>query len=555
MDGPSYQRIIDIIQKVNRIAVGTRLEDLLDRALDLFLEVACAEAGTLYLYDAAGDELIFRVVRGDPDSQRLIGARLPSDQGIAGAALWSGEPLFVPDITRDPRWNRTLGELNTLRLSSVYCLPLLLHDLPIGVVQVFNLPASAVDQDDDMALLQLLANAMVGGIAQARLLEEAQRRERRMSALVDVISRLTSTLDRQDLLTLIMNHASELLDVEATSVWELDEQRGVVVPFVATGTHSEQLKGVTVRVGEGLIGECVATGQRVLVQDARDDQRHNKAIDDQTGFQTRTVLTVPLRAPSIELGAERGEIPAHTIGGAQAINKRDASAFTADEIALFEVFASQAATVLQLSQLYSDTYALMMGMIKALAGAVDARDRHNRGHSQRVSDASVAIAQELGLSREQIYHVRIGSLLHDIGKIGIPDAILDKPGRLTDEELIEMRSHTVKGYQIMSQAGLQWLLRNELPALIQHHERLDGRGYPNSIGAGEISLIGRIVAVADVFDALTSDRPYRRGWSVEETLAYLCDRAGTEFDAPCVEALCRAREKGNALTQRERPEQ
>ena len=146
-------------------------------------------------------------------------------------------------------------------------------------------------------------------------------------------------------------------------------------------------------------------------------------------------------------------------------------------------------------------------MIKALAEAVDARDRHNRQHSQRVSDSSVAVAEELGLTRDEVYHVRLGSLLHDIGKIGVPDAILDKPGRLDDDELVEMRSHTTKGFDILSQQELRWLLRHELPALLEHHERLDGQGYPNHLTSEQISQIGRIVAVADVFDALTSDRP------------------------------------------------
>jgi HD-GYP domain-containing protein (c-di-GMP phosphodiesterase class II) len=158
------------------------------------------------------------------------------------------------------------------------------------------------------------------------------------------------------------------------------------------------------------------------------------------------------------------------------------------------------------------------------------------------------------MTREQVYHVRIGSLLHDIGKIGVPDAILDKPSQLNDEELVEMRSHTTKGYQIMSQDELRWLLRDELPALLQHHERLDGNGYPQHIGGDQIPLISRIVAVADVFDALTSDRPYRKGWPVERTLAYLVERVGTEFDPACVEALCRAHAKGAIKTQSERAE-
>ncbi|HMO56896.1 MAG TPA: HD domain-containing protein, partial [Roseiflexaceae bacterium] len=261
-------------------------------------------------------------------------------------------------------------------------------------------------------------------------------------------------------------------------------------------------------------------------------------------FVTRSILCVPLQAPIIELGPERGRVESRIIGGAQALNKIGGP-FSPDDVELFQSFANLAATVLQLSSLYADTYDLMMGMIKALSGAVDARDRNNQQHSQRVSDFSVAIAEEMTLESEAIYHVRIGSLLHDIGKIGIPDAILDKPGRLNDEEFVEMRSHTVKGYEIMSQEELRRLLHTELPALLHHHERLDGRGYPYGISGDQLSWIARIVAVADVFDALTSERPYKAAWDAEKAIEYLLERSGTEFDAQCVAALARARSKGN----------
>jgi putative nucleotidyltransferase with HDIG domain len=266
---------------------------------------------------------------------------------------------------------------------------------------------------------------------------------------------------------------------------------------------------------------------------------------------TRSILCVPLQAPSIQLGAERGMVESTIIGGAQALNKINGT-FTTDDVELFKSFANLAATVLQLSRLYAETNDLLMGMIKAFAAAVDSRDRYNKQHSQRVSDFSVAIAREIGMPSEEVYHVRIGSLLHDIGKIGIPDAILDKPSRLDDDELIEMRSHTSKGYNIMSQEELRWLLRAELPALLQHHERLDGKGYPLSISGDEITGIARIVAVADVFDALTSARPYKEAWSAERTITYLTERAGSEFDPQAVAALARAHQNGRIRTQLER---
>ncbi|MCS6842645.1 MAG: GAF domain-containing protein [Roseiflexus sp.] len=545
----TVRRVLSVIQRATQTAAQTNLAALLDRTLDLFVEEARAEAGTLYLYDPERDELVVHVVKGDETSQRLLGMRIPASRGVAGAALRAREPIFVSNVADDPRWDRSTGELASLQLRTMYCLPLMIEDRPVGVVQVFNPPADAIDADEELTALRVLGDVMVSVIDKTRLLEEIYRRERRQRALADIAARLTTTLDRQQLLTLIMDYARELLNCEATSVWEIDDEdeaNPVLRSHVATGSRGEKVAGITVPFGQGIIGHVVATGQVIRVDDVRNDARHYQAVDQQSGFVTRSILCVPLHAPSIQLGKERGRVEARIIGGAQALNKIGGP-FTDDDVALFESFASLAATVLQLSRLYAETQNLLLGMIKALVEAVDARDRNNQHHSRRVSDFSVAIAEELGLSDEQIFHVRIGSLLHDIGKIGVPDAILDKPGRLTDEELIEMRSHTIKGYEIMSQEELRRLLRVELPALLQHHERLDGNGYPHRIAGDQISWIARIVAVADVFDALTSARPYKAPWSAEQAIAYLNERKGIEFDAACVEALARARAKGHPL--------
>ncbi len=129
-----YRRVIATIRRANAIAANNDLDALLDQMLDLFVEVASAEAGTLYLYDADSDELIFKVVKGDPHSQVLVGTRFPSTRGIAGAALHAHAPIFIPDVAADPRWDRRIGELSAIQLTTMYCLPLMLRDAPIGVV-------------------------------------------------------------------------------------------------------------------------------------------------------------------------------------------------------------------------------------------------------------------------------------------------------------------------------------------------------------------------------------------------------------------------------------
>lgn len=548
-----YQRMLDTIRRANAIAATHELDALLDQMVDLFMEVTDANAGSLYLYDAETDELEFKVVKGDPQSLILLGQRFPASRGIVGVAIRTKASLFIDDVENDPRWERRLSGTSSLRLRTVYCLPLLLRDRPIGVVQVFNLPPEAIDEEGELALLHDLADRMASEIEKARLLEQANSRQRRLNALVDIISHLTTTLDRQELLTRIMDHARDLLEVEATSVWELDDQADppVLKLHVATGERSEKLRQMTLPVGEGIIGQVVATGQRMLVEDVSKETHHYKQADVESGFVTRSILCVPLRAPGIQLGQERGEINASIIGGAQALNKRNGGMFSEDDIVLFEALASQAATVLQVARLNDDTYRLFMGVIKVVAGAIDAKDPYTQGHSQRVAEFAVAIAEELGLSRKEVNHVRIGGILHDVGKIGVPDSILKKNSGLSAEEFEEIKKHPERGYEIMRQEELRWLLREELPALLQHHEREDGSGYPNKLKAAEISRIGKIVHVADVFDALTSDRPYHQGRTADDAFALLQRGIGTEFDGDCVAALLRARANGNVYTQRE----
>jgi putative nucleotidyltransferase with HDIG domain len=184
-----------------------------------------------------------------------------------------------------------------------------------------------------------------------------------------------------------------------------------------------------------------------------------------------------------------------------------------------------------------------------MVASIDAKDPYTNGHSQRVSEFSVAIGRQLGLSPEGIHQLRIGALLHDIGKIGIPDHILSKPGHLTPEEITKIKEHPTIGANIMKNVRL---LREELPALAEHHEHIDGTGYPNGLAGGQISLFGRIVAVADVFDALTSIRPYRQPMDVEEVLNRMQVDSGSHFDHDCVQALIKAYMAGEIKTQKGR---
>jgi len=184
---------------------------------------------------------------------------------------------------------------------------------------------------------------------------------------------------------------------------------------------------------------------------------------------------------------------------------------------------------------------LFIGTVKGLAAAIDGKDPYTRGHSERVSRFSIAIAQRLGLTDDEVEKIRISALLHDVGKIGIDDSILKKPSALTDEEYEIMKKHPQKGYKIMSQIPA---MKEFLPGMYMHHEMVDGKGYPQGLKGDEIPMMGRIVAVADTFDAMTTERPYQKAMEFDDALARIESFVGTRYDPAVVAALIEACKEG-----------
>jgi HD-GYP domain-containing protein (c-di-GMP phosphodiesterase class II) len=192
---------------------------------------------------------------------------------------------------------------------------------------------------------------------------------------------------------------------------------------------------------------------------------------------------------------------------------------------------------------------LFMGSIRMLANAIDEKDPYTRGHSERVAFYSAMMAKHLGMTPDEVEKVHLSGIIHDVGKIGIEDKILRKAAALTDEEYEIMKQHPTKGAHILDAVPL---LKQMAGAGLMHHENVDGSGYPDGLKGDQIPLLGRIVSVADAFDAMTTDRPYSKAMTYDAALARLRFLAGKKFDSKCVEAIVRAHAAGDLSTTKAR---
>ena len=354
--------------------------------------------------------------------------------------------------------------------------------------------------------------------------EELQREVERLKSLLDISLKFGSTLDLQEILNLIMEIAKKTLDAEASSIFQIDEEKRELFFVVATGEKGKEAKTIRIPWGKGIAGWVAEHGKPLLVPDVSKDPRFFQDVDKKTGFKTKSILAVPL--------IRKGKV----IGVAEVINKKGGGEFTVEDIILFEAIAEQAAVAMENAKLYSQLENLFLSSIRAIVNAIEEKDEYTRGHTGRVTEYSLLIGKRLGLSNDEIKTLELSALLHDVGKIGIPDSILRKPGRLTDEEYAVIKSHPLRGVKILEPIEN---IRHILPGIRHHHERYDGKGYPDGLKGKKIPFYARIIAVADAFDAMTSDRPYRKGLPIEIARKEIEENSGTQFDPECADAFLR----------------
>jgi HD-GYP domain-containing protein (c-di-GMP phosphodiesterase class II) len=352
------------------------------------------------------------------------------------------------------------------------------------------------------------------------------RKERTLQAVMHIGRTLASVKDLRELVgSSMVPEMVQLLNADRGSVFLIDAEHRELYSIIAMGV---EFKEIRMPLDRGLAGWVATTGGILNVADAHEDPRFNPEFDHRTGYRTRSVLAVPLMDP---LGKQFGVI--------QVINKNAGPRFTREDEELLVAVASEAAVAILNTQLVEKFRALFESVISAMATALDARDNSTAGHTHRVTDFALGVGRILGLTRNQLERIRLAGILHDIGKIGTPDAILKKPGLLTSEERAIMNRHADNTRHIISTLKLPDELVGLADEAAGHHEWWNGTGYPLGLKGEAIPVVSRVMAVADVFDAITSHRHYREAMPIDQALATIREGIGTHFDPACVNAFFR----------------
>jgi HD-GYP domain-containing protein (c-di-GMP phosphodiesterase class II) len=341
----------------------------------------------------------------------------------------------------------------------------------------------------------------------------------RLSLFSEIYQRSGKLAKLPELIGQITCMAQSALKASASSVLLLDEKKQELYFEVAEGMVGRKLRQIRINAGSGIAGWVVRNGRPLIVNDVSRDIRFNHNMDKTTGFNTRSMLALPLRVQN------------KLVGVIEIINKCDGSDFTATDLEVITPVASIAAITIENTRLHEEVTEGCKTTIKALAATIDAKHPYTRGHSQRVMEYTLIGAYALKLSEDEIEPIEYGSILHDTGKIGVPDNILNKPGPLDREEWKIMMQHPVIGANIIKDIPF---LDEARDLVLHHHERFDGKGYPDNLLSQQIPMGARLIAVADTFDTMTTNRAYRDALTKDQAINELLKYSGTQF---CPEAV------------------
>ena len=329
-------------------------------------------------------------------------------------------------------------------------------------------------------------------------------------------SRLDQMLDQ------VVHLTQETLDASAASVLLFDDHGNDLYFAAMSGPVDEALRKMRVSTKSGIAGRVLRSGKPRIVNDVSRSSSFDRDIDAATGFTTKSLVCAPLL------------LDGRSLGVIEVLNKRDGSRFNDHDLNTVVTVANEAAMAIENTRLHETLLENYKATIQTLAAAIDAKDPYTRGHSTRVMEYAVTTGAALELSGPELETLEYAGILHDVGKIAIDSTILGKPGRLDDDEWRKMREHPRVGANILKEVPF---LREAAELVLFHHERYDGTGYPQGLKGEEIPLGARVLAVADSFDSMTTDRAYQKATSVADALGELVNCSGTQFCPVAVEAF------------------
>ena len=513
------------------VRTAQTLDELLAVWLDQTLAAMHATGGSIWLYDPPTNTLRPALLRGwrAPAGAEAAALAAPAslvgpNLGIAGYVFTTRQPYISAKFDGDPRSSgRWRGQMPP---GGGAAIPIPVGNDVIGTF-VVNTPLGRSLSEADIHLFSTLAEIAGSAIQRTRFLEQMQQRLSQLDALRAIDQAITASLDLNLTLTVFLDQVVTQLRVDAADVLLLEAGEQMLRYAAGRGFRTREFQQVRTRVGEGRAGRAVLERQ-IVVSDLNDLRPGSKRTGQLGGEGFKSYVGVPLIAKGQVLGALE-------------IFNRSPLQPAPEWMSFLRALAGQAALALDNAALFSglqrsntDLQLAYDATIEGWSRALDLRDKETEGHSQRVTQLSELLAVALGTPEDQLVQIRWGALLHDIGKMGVPDHILMKPGPLSDDEWTIMRQHPTFAYEML--APIRYL-RQALVIPYCHHEKWDGSGYPRGIKGEQIPLPARIFAVVDVWDALCSDRPYRRAWPVDKVREYLRAQAGSHFDPEAVEAF------------------
>jgi len=498
----------------------TMLKTLVTTAAKIMESITCTVMAVNKNMDKATLAAQVGLPAGTPDDFSV-----PLSLPMIQHSMETGDPIIIPDIDRDAPKFRNL--LVTKEIKAFYAYPMIIEGRITGFLTLSK-DKSYQPSNEEISSSQLLAERAATALENARLFDETAHNLNQAQALHMINLAITSSVDLNFILNILLEKTRSQLGVDASSVLIFDPSTQMLNYASGIGFRTNALQGTHLMLGQGYAGMAGLHKKIVHV-----DQMKTKKSD---------FLRSPyFKSEEFEIYYGVPLVAKDELKGVLEIFHRSVLNVTSEWMNFLEAFAGQAAIAIDNAQLVSDLRSsnneLMLAYDTTIIGwssALDLRDRETEGHTQRVAKTTLRLAQAMGVDEADLTHIRRGALLHDIGKMAIPDYILLKPDSLTPEEWEIMRQHPLYAKKLLSPIAY---LQPALNIPYYHHEDWDGSGYPEGISGEDIPLEARIFAVVDVWDALRSKRRYREAWTDEKVRAYIRSQSGKRFDPRVVEVF------------------